>query len=93
MGGFFYRTEQEINRLGQIEIELASIGSKLAKYDKGFRTHIPREFDLENFFFRISDGNPEVENFLKINCGRVQIMERVLFRQLKTLNEFESSEG
>lgn len=91
MGGFFYRTEEEVRRLNAITRELGRVGSRISKYDstKGDYS-VPKSFDTSWIFYRISEGVASEEKMMREEYTTIQVLERLLMMNIKTLKEMES---
>jgi hypothetical protein len=91
MEGFFYRADSERRRIEAVRGELSRVGLLIRGYEKqkGGYT-VPKQFESGWIFYIASDGNVKDEMLLRKNYTTLQILERTLYRQIKTLKELES---
>jgi len=92
MEGFFYRTDSERRRINQIQIELGRVGALINQYEKQRNGYnVPKQFEVGWIFYTGSDGNIQDEIIMRKSYTTIQVLERVLYRQIKYLKEQESA--
>lgn len=52
--------------------------------------NVPKHFETNWILFVSSDGSVIEEKYIRDNYTTIQVMERVLYKQIRTLKELES---
>ena len=92
MGGFFRLTTAELKRLEAISAELSKVNALIERANENKKMggySVPKLFSLSWVLYTASGGDVMQEKFIRENYRRVDMLERVLMKQIETLKTVE----
>jgi hypothetical protein len=90
VGRFFYTEESDSLRIERLNQEISIVSGKISRYDKTRREYdVPDEFVVDKMLYDSSGGDVFQEKFIRENFTRIDMLERILFKQIEILRSYE----